>query len=95
MGPLTSPTGNARNVKCDLPGKSNVKNKEATLGRLIKEAENGHSPFIFPQQISLRSLYSCKLHLSLADKRIEYSVALVVGGSKFIQTRSRALEKEQ
>lgn len=65
-----------------------MKNKEAILGRLFKEVENGHSPFIFPQQISLRSLHSCKLHLSLADKGIEYSVALVVCGSKFIQGRA-------
>lgn len=51
MGSLTSPTGKPRNVRHDLPGKSNVKNKEAALGRLFKEAKKGHSPLIFPPQI--------------------------------------------
>ena len=51
MGPLTSPTGKPRNVRRDLPGKSNVKNKEATLGRLFKEAKKRHNPLIFPPQI--------------------------------------------
>jgi len=51
MWVLTSPAGKPRNVRCDLPVKPNVKNKEATLGRLFKEAKKGHGPFIFPLQI--------------------------------------------
>lgn len=63
MWVLTSPAGKPRNVRCDLPVKPNVKNKEATLGRLFKEAKKDTARLFFLCRSSLRSLYCCKLYL--------------------------------
>lgn len=94
MGLLTSSAGKPWNVSCDLPGKSNVKNKEATLGRLFKEVKEGTAHLFFLSRSSLRSLYCCKLHLILADSWVYFwhSAVLFLCRSKFTQRRSRALE---